>query len=76
MSSTVDRIVSDALGLPAQVRAFVAQKLLESLDAEPGGELSPAWVAEVRRRCREVDEQTAELRDAEDVIAKAYASLE
>ena len=76
MSTTVERIVSEALGLPAPARAFVAEKLIESLDAEPGGELSPAWKEEIRKRCREVDDGLVELRDARDVFAKAQSALE
>lgn len=75
MSTTVEKIVSEALSLPPQARAFVAEKLIESLDAEPEGVLSPAWGAEVRKRCREVDEGLVELRDADDVFAKAYSAL-
>lgn len=75
MSTSVERIVSEALGLPPEARAFVAEKLIESLDAEPGGELSPAWREEVRKRCREVDDGLVKLRDADDVFAKAYSAL-
>jgi hypothetical protein len=75
MSTSVDKIVSEALRLPAQARAFVAERLIESLDAEPGGEISPAWLEVIRQRCRDVDEGTVELRDADDVFAKAYSSL-
>ena len=75
MSTAIERIVTEALRLPPQARAFVAEKLIESLDAEPEGPLSPAWTAEVRKRCREVDAGLVHLRDAEDVFAKAYSAL-
>ena len=75
MSMTADRIVAEALGLAPQARAFVAEKLIESLDAAPGSELSPAWREEIRKRCHEVDEGLVELRNAEDVFAKAHAAL-
>ena len=75
MGTTIDKIISEALGLPPQARAFVAEKLIESLDAEPGEDLSPAWREEVRKRCREVDEGLVALRDADEVFAKAYAAL-
>ena len=75
MSMTADKIVIEALGLSPQARAFVAERLIESLDAIPGEELSPAWRDEIRKRCREVDEGAVELRDAADVFAKAYAAL-
>ena len=76
MSTTADKILSEALGLPPLARAFVAERLIESLDAAPGGEISPAWREEIRKRCREVDAGLVELRDAEEVFAKAYGALE
>jgi len=72
---TADKIVAEALSLSPHARAFVAERLIESLDASPGPDLSPAWRDEIRRRCREVDEGTVELRDAADVFAKAYAAI-
>lgn len=75
MSMTADKIVSEALSLAPQTRAFVAERLIESLDATQGSELSPAWREEIGKRCREVDEGAVELHDAADVFAKAYATL-
>ncbi|MBI4580541.1 MAG: addiction module protein [Planctomycetes bacterium] len=72
----MDKVVSEALRLPPQARAFIAEKLIESLDAEPGEKLSPAWIEAIRRRCREVDDGAVELRAAEEVFAKAYLALE
>ena len=69
------KIVTEALSLSPQARAFVAECLLESLDVAPGEDLSPAWRDEVRKRCREMDEGAVELRDAADVFAKAYTAL-
>lgn len=75
MSPTVDKIVSEALSLPVEARAFVAEKLIESLDLEPTGEISPAWREEIRKRCRQMDEGLVELRDADDVFDKAHSAL-
>jgi len=75
MGMTAEKIVSEALGLPPHARAFVAEKLIESLDASPGEEFSPIWREEIRKRCREVDAGLVELRDAAGVFAKAYAAL-
>ena len=61
MAVTVDRIVSEALGLPPAVRALLAEKLIESLDATAGSELSPEWREEIRRRSSEISQGTAEL---------------
>ena len=70
-----EQIVMEVLELPSTVRAFVAEKLIESLDATPADSLSPEWKAEVQRRCREVDENLVTLRDAESVFKTAFASL-
>lgn len=76
MSTAAERIVMEALSLSPHVRAFVAERLIESLDASPGDELSQAWRDELGKRCREMDEGSVELREAADVFAKAYAALE
>ena len=75
MSITAEKIVAEALELSPDARAFVAERLIESLDASSPSDLSPAWREEIRRRCREVDQGTVELRAAADVFAKAYAAL-
>jgi putative addiction module component (TIGR02574 family) len=75
MAASVEQIVSQALGLPPPVRALLAEKLIESLDASASSELSPEWREEVRRRCQEINQGTVQLRDAEAVFAQAYARL-
>ena len=74
MVATVDKIVSDTLELPPAVRAFVAEKLIESLDIASGDELSPKWREEIRRRCAEIDQGAAELHDAESGFTRAYSA--
>ena len=72
---TAEKVVSDALDLPPILRAFVAEKLIESLDASDAPVLSAKWKKEVRRRCVEVDRGAVRLRNADAVFAKAYASF-
>ena len=75
MSTIAEKIVADALALSPQARAFVAERLIESLDATAGSEISPAWREEIQKRCRELDKGLVEVRDAADVFAKACESL-
>ncbi|MDD1745314.1 MAG: addiction module protein [Candidatus Methanoperedens sp.] len=75
MNTAIDTIIAEVLSLSPQARAFVAEKLIESLDSEQEVILSPAWKEEVRKRCREIDEGIVALRDAEDVFTRSYASL-
>jgi len=67
--------MTEAMGLPPVLRAFVAEKLIESLDSPDESALSAKWKKEVRRRCAEVDSGAVKLHDAGAVFAKAYASL-
>ena len=75
MRTTAEEVVTEAMGLPSALRAFVAEKLIESLDAPDSPPLSAKWKKEVRRRSLEVDRGAVKLRDADAVFAKAYASL-
>lgn len=75
MSITAEKIVIDAMELPPVLRAFVAEKLIESLDESDALPLSAKWKAEIRRRCAELDSSAENLRDADAVFKNAYASL-
>lgn len=76
MDITAEKVVTEAMGLPPALRAFVAEKLIESLDApEEAPALSAKWKREIRRRCAEVDRGAVKLRSAEAVFTKAYAAL-
>lgn len=57
------------------MRAFIAEKLIESLDTPDSPPLSAKWRKEIRRRCAEMDRGTVELHDADKAFAKAYAAL-
>lgn len=75
MRKTAEQIVNEAIALPPQVRAFLAERLIERLDTAPGAEISPAWRGEIRKRCREIVEGAVEMRNMADVFAKAYAAI-
>lgn len=75
MSTKAEKVVIEALGLPPSLRAFVAEKLIESLDASDNRPLSTRWREELRKRCAEMDRGEVEMRDADKVFADAFASL-
>jgi putative addiction module component (TIGR02574 family) len=75
MNITAEKLVSEALNLPNPVRAFVAERIIESLDLDSDIDLSPEWKEEIEKRCREVDENTLALIGADEVFKKAYARL-
>jgi putative addiction module component (TIGR02574 family) len=70
-----DSIIEKVLHLPRESRALLAEKLLESLDYEEGFEVSPAWMDEIRQRCREIDDGTATLSSSERVFEELDSKL-
>jgi len=72
MATPVDKIVSEALELPPPVRAFVAEKLIESLDAASGADLSRSGEKRFAA-VRTARHGAVELHDAESVFARAYS---
>ena len=64
-----------ALGLPADERAALAEKLLSSLDEPSEAELERTWLAEAARRARELDRGEVQPISAEEVRRKARSLL-
>ncbi|MEI7945993.1 MAG: addiction module protein [bacterium] len=75
MNMTAEKLVSEALQMPTTMRAFVAERIIESLDFDSEIDLSPEWRVELDKRCREIDEGTVALIDGDEVFKKAYARL-
>lgn len=69
------RIEEEALHLPEEERAKLAQKLLLSLDAPSEAEIAEDWLIEAQRRARELDEGLVQAISAEEVRRKAQALL-
>ena len=71
--SAIEQVFSEALSLPANARAKLAQRLLASLDKTTGSpEIEAAWKEEALDRCRAFDSGQLAERDAEDVLREAY----
>lgn len=50
MSLTVEQIAEEALSLPSEARALLADRFVESLDPLEDGYIRQLWVAEARAR--------------------------
>jgi putative addiction module component (TIGR02574 family) len=55
MSRNADEILKEALELPAEARAALADSLWDSLDQETDPGAEEAWLSEIRRRVAELD---------------------
>ena len=54
MSTTVEQLAEQAMNLPAESRAKLADLLVESLDADELGRIEQMWVMEAKRRRDEI----------------------
>jgi len=71
MSAVLEKLEHDALCLSRQERAFLADRLLSSLDGDALTEVDEAWVVEAERRYKEYKEGKRQGIPAEDVFAEA-----
>lgn len=73
MSSQLEAVQAQALMLPAEERALLADRLIASLFKSD--EIEQAWAAEVERRIAEIEGGRAQLVPATDAIARARAAI-
>ena len=65
----------EALSLPAQARAALAEQLLSSLDSLSEAEIAQLWLHEAARRAEDIDRGTAKRVSSDEVNAQAKALL-
>jgi putative addiction module component (TIGR02574 family) len=70
MQMTVEQIATEALGLPQEDRAELADRLVTSLDATPGGPLEKLWLAEAKRRRDDVRAGRVQPIPGEEALAR------
>ena len=75
MDEKTEKTINEVLGLPVQIRAWLAEKLLESLDEGESFEISDDWRKEILMRCKQIDDSQVELKDAEEVFKAARGAL-
>lgn len=75
MSTTLSELEKQARELPKEDRARLALTLIESLDPPDEGDVESAWLAEIERRCREIERGEVQLIPADQVMAEARRLL-
>jgi hypothetical protein len=68
-------IEKEALGLPVEKRAKLAQRLLQSLDDLSEAEAEKLWLSEAVRRAPEIDEGKVRLVKSEELERRVQARL-
>jgi putative addiction module component (TIGR02574 family) len=70
MATTTDRVIEDALSLPADVRLDLVEKLLTSLNLPIDEEIDRIWAKEAELRVSQIEEGTTKLVPGEELFAK------
>lgn len=71
----LEDITNQALALPSEARALLADRLVESLDPADEGEIHQLWVTESRRRLEELRSGTVKAipgEEAMEALRKKY----
>jgi putative addiction module component (TIGR02574 family) len=73
MATTNDRVIEEALSLPADVRISLIEKLLTSLNLPVDEEIDRLWAKEAERRVSQIEEGKAKIVPGEEVFTKIRA---
>ena len=70
MPTAADRVVDEALDLPADERIGLVDRILASLNLPTCPDIDKLWAAEAERRVAQIDRGEVELVPGEEVFAK------
>ena len=70
MNMRVEDIADEALALPSEARALLADRLVESLDPAEDGYIHNLWAAEANRRLHELRSRQTTGIPGEEAVAK------
>jgi putative addiction module component (TIGR02574 family) len=75
MKLTADQIMDQALALPIETRALLADRLVESLDPAEDERIRKLWAAEARRRRDEVRSGQVQTIPGEEALARVRRAV-
>ncbi len=70
MNLTVEQIAEEALSLPSEARALLADRLVESLDPAEDGYVHQLWIAEARRRRDDIRSRRVQTIPGDEAMAQ------
>ena len=73
METTADRVVEEALSLPADARLSLVEKLLTSLNLPIDKEIDRLWAEEAEHRVSQIEDDEVTLVPGEEVFSKIRA---
>lgn len=75
MATSIERVAEQAMKLPAESRAELADRLVESLDSEEIGRIDRLWLDEAKRRRDEVRSGRVKTISGEDARRKVRRAI-
>ena len=75
MPMTIEQIAEEALALPSEQRALLADRLVESLDAAEVNRIDRLWITEAKRRRDEVRQGLVQTIPGDEALARVRRSL-
>ena len=75
MATLVEQLAEQALALPGESRARLADLLVESLDAEALSDIDRLWLSEAKRRRDEVREGRVEAVPGDEALRSVRDAL-
>ena len=75
MASNIEKLAEEAMMLPTEARARLADMLVESLDAADLTQLDHLWIAEAKRRRDEVRKGETDTLPGEEALRSVRDSL-
>jgi hypothetical protein len=75
MDKSIEKLIDEVLNLPNEMKAYLAEKILENLDTDTNADISNEWRDEIYRRCAEIDSGIAVLKDSDKVFQETFKRL-
>jgi putative addiction module component (TIGR02574 family) len=75
MPMTLDQLAQEALALPSESRALLADRLVESLDTAELGDIDRLWATEAKRRRDEVRQGRVKTIPGDEALARVRRAL-
>lgn len=75
MQPTIEQLVEQAMALPSESRARLADLLVESLEGDDLGRIEQLWISEAKRRRDEVRNGQIETIEGDDALRLVRNSL-
>lgn len=72
---TIEQILQEVALMPAPTRAYIAEKILEMIDAEEQINLSPEWISLIEKRVLDIDAGVVQMVEADEVMNQIWSEL-